>query len=337
MNIDFSAVLVVLTFASGTIWLLGTLYPTNRNVEILIVVEYARFLFLISLVVLAVRYFGIEKVLVVLTFASGTIWLLGTLYLTKRSAKEVTGKAKIPIVVEYAKFLFQIVFVVLVLRSFVIEPFRIPTGSMMPTLLIGDFILVNKYAYGIRLPILNKKIIENKIPERGDIVVFRYPLDPSIPHIKRVVGLPGDKYLYQGIPFIKRVVGLPGDKYLYRDKILYINGQPAKQVGEDTYKAVGAGKMMDGATVSKEILPNIEYSILKLPDRPSLTFEGFVPEGHYFVLGDNRDNSADSRVWGFVPEANLVGRAFMIWMNFDWEKSPWIDWIDWQRIGMMIR
>ena len=209
----------------------------------------------------------------------------------------------------------QMFLVVLVLRSFTIKRFRIPAASMMPTLLIGDFILVDKYAYGIRLPILNKKIIENKIPERGDIVVFRYPLDPSI-------------------PFIKRVVGLPGDKYLYQDKILYINGQPVKQVGAGTYKAVGAGKMMDGATVSKEILPNIEYSILKSPDRPSLTFEGFVPEGHYFVLGDNRDNSKDSRYWGFVPDANLVGRAFMIWMNFDWKKSPWIDQ---QRIGMMIK
>lgn len=184
---------------------------------------------------------------------------------------------------------------------------------MMPTLLIGDFILVNKYDYGIRLPVLNTKIIENKTPDRGDIVVFRYPVDPSI-------------------PFIKRVVGLPGDKFKYQDKILYINDEPVGQVEIDTYQAVGSGKMMDGATLSTELLDGAEHQILRMPYRQSQEVEGIVPKGHYFVLGDNRDNSKDSRYWGNVPDENLVGRAFMIWMNWDSKNGG----IEWGRIGTMI-
>ena len=178
---------------------------------------------------------------------------------------------------------------------------------------MGDFILVNKYDYGIRLPVLNTKIIENKTPDRGDIVVFRYPVDPSI-------------------PFIKRVVGLPGDKYLYQDKTLYINGEPVEQVEMGKYQAVGSGKMMDGAALSTELLENAEHAILRLPHRPTQRVEGIVPKGHYFVLGDNRDNSKDSRFWGYVPDDNLVGRAFMIWMNWDSKNGG----VEWKRIGTMI-
>ncbi len=183
----------------------------------------------------------------------------------------------------------------------------------MPTLLIGDFILVNKFDYGLRLPVLNTKFIDNKTPERGDIVVFRYPEDPSI-------------------PFIKRVVGLPGDKVTYYDKVLYINDIPMEQILEGRYNAYGSGKPMDGASLRIEDLDGIEHNILLIPGRNSQELERIVPEGHYFVLGDNRDNSKDSRFWGFVPDENLIGRAFMIWMNWDSKNGG----IDFSRIGSMI-
>jgi signal peptidase I len=184
---------------------------------------------------------------------------------------------------------------------------------MMPTLLIGDFILVNKYDYGIRLPVLNIKIIDNKTPERGDIAVFRYPEDPSI-------------------PFIKRVVGLPGDHYRYHNKTLTINGHAIKQSLIGAYVAVGAGKSMDGSILSTEKLDDGEHGVLHSANGMPHNIAGVVPDGHYFVLGDNRDNSRDSRYWGYVPDANLVGRAFMIWMNWDSKNGG----ISWGRIGMML-
>lgn len=254
-----------------------------------------------------------SAVLVFLTIASGLIWLFGMLFFVDKNNKDDEGELVLPAVVDFAKSFFPIFFIVLILRSFIVEPFKIPSASMMPTLLIGDFILVNKYDYGIRLPVLNIKIIDNKTPQRGDIAVFRYPEDPSI-------------------PFIKRVVGLPGDKYMYRDKTLYINDEPVEQMEIGAYHAVGSGKMMDGATLSTELLEDAEHEILRLPYRPSQNVEGTVPKGHYFVLGDNRDNSKDSRYWGYVPDENLVGRAFMIWMNWDSKNGG----IDWKRIGTMI-
>ena len=254
-----------------------------------------------------------SAVLVVLTSLSGIIWLFGVLFFVDKTNRDENGELVLPAIVDFARSFFPIFFIVLILRSFIVEPFKIPSASMMPTLLIGDFILVNKYDYGIRLPVLNTKIIENKTPDRGDVVVFRYPVDPSI-------------------PFIKRVVGLPGDKFKYQDKILYINDEPVEQVEIATYQAVGSGKMMDGATLSAELLDGAEHEILRMPYRQSQEVEGIVPKGHYFVLGDNRDNSKDSRYWGYVPDENLVGRAFMIWMNWDSKNGG----IEWGRIGTMI-
>ena len=254
-----------------------------------------------------------SAVLVVLASASGLIWLFGVLFFVDKKNRDDNGELVLPAIVDFARSFFPIFFIVLILRSFIVEPFKIPSGSMMPTLLIGDFILVNKYDYGIRLPVLNTKIIENKTPNRGDIVVFRYPVDPSI-------------------PFIKRVVGLPGDKYRYQDKILTINDEAVEQVEIGAYQAVGSGKMMGGATLSTELLENAEHEILRMPNRPTQNVEGIVPKGHYFVLGDNRDNSKDSRYWGFVPDENLVGRAFMIWMNWDGKNGG----VEWNRIGTMI-
>ena len=258
--------------------------------------------------------FDFSALLVFLTFASGIIWLIDSLFFASSRKETTTENVKEPVWVEYARSFFPIFLIVLILRSFIFEPFKIPSASMMPTLLIGDFILVNKYEYGLRLPVLHTKFIENKTPERGDIVVFRYPEDPSI-------------------PFIKRVVGLPGDKVSYHDKVLYINDIPMKQMENGLYNAHGAGYMMNGALLQIENLKGKEHEILLDPRRYSQELEEIVPEGHYFVLGDNRDNSKDSRFWGYVPDENLVGRAFAIWMNWDSKNGG----IDFSRIGTVIK
>ncbi len=251
---------------------------------------------------------------------------------------------------DLARSLLPIFIIVLVLRSFLAEPFRIPSGSMMPTLLVGDFILVNKFAYGLRLPVLNTKLIEVGEPERGDVVVFRYPVDPRIPYIKRVVGVPGDELAYDHV-----------------NKTLYLNGKLVAQEKQNSYIGVGAGSNMTGADYRIETLPNgIKHDVLVRPEFGGLipyiwedtkmTVEKLdvnalrmmgqnlpfdlqnkmrrlqitkIPEGHYFVLGDNRDNSRDSRFWGLVPEENLVGKAFFVWMNWEWASGG----IHWQRIG----
>jgi signal peptidase I len=258
-------------------------------------------------------------VLVFLTFLSGIIWLVDSLFFAnRRKAIAAAGDARetqeTPLMVDYARSFFPIFLFVLILRSFIAEPFRIPSASMMPTLLIGDFILVNKYDYGIRLPVLNTMVVRNGTPERGDIIVFRYPEDPSI-------------------PYIKRVVGLPGDHVAYYDKTLFINGEPVRQQILGKYAASGSGKMMEGASLRLEMLDTVPHEILVDPGRYSREVEGMVPDNHYFVLGDNRDNSKDSRYWGFVPDENLIGRAFFIWMNWDVRNGG----IDWGRIGTILK
>jgi len=262
-------------------------------------------------------------ILVLLTFISGAIWLVDSIvFAPKRKPLQKedeagvshTDTSDIPVPVDYAKSFFPIFLFVLILRSFLLEPFRIPSASMMPTLLIGDFILVNKYDYGIRLPVTNTKVVDIGYPERGDIAVFRYPEDPSI-------------------PFIKRIIGLPGDRISYYDKTLFINGKPMKQTILGEYDAVGSGFLMDGASLRSEDLGTRPHLLLIDPDRYSREVEGTVPEGYYFVLGDNRDNSKDSRYWGFVPDENLIGRAFMIWMNWDLRNGG----VEWNRIGTILQ
>jgi signal peptidase I len=227
---------------------------------------------------------------------------------------EVAAALKEPTWVEYCKSFFPVILAVLLLRSFVVEPFRIPSGSMMPTLLVGDFILVNKYAYGIRLPVLNTKIIDIGEPQRGDVVVFRYPRDPSVDYIKRVVGVPGDH------------IG-------YYNKVLHINGKPVKETPEGVYVGKGSGVSMSGAEELVEQLGDVRHEILEMPHTPSMEGEYVVKANEYFVMGDNRDNSNDSRYWGPVPEKNLVGKAFRIWMNWDAANGG----IAWDRIGMKIQ
>jgi signal peptidase I len=206
---------------------------------------------------------------------------------------------------------FPVILVVFLLRSFLVEPFKIPSGSMIPTLLVGDFILVNKFTYGIRLPVINMKIIDINSPQRGDVVVFRYPVDPSLDYIKRVVGLPGDKVSYQ-------------------NKRLTINGQPMpmRRDGDfqDTDRFYVTPRFMEtlgavehGLLIENEAPPYVAHAQqFAFRDKCHYNSEGFeceVPAGHYFMMGDNRDNSQDSRIWGFVPDENLVGKAFLIWMN----------------------
>jgi signal peptidase I len=208
--------------------------------------------------------------------------------------------------------LFPVILIVFVLRSFFFEPFKIPSGSMLPTLHVGDLILVNKFHYGVRLPVIHTQIIPNHQPQRGDVMVFRYPPQPSL-------------------DYIKRVVAIPGDEVAFLNKQLFINGEPvARQPMPDFYDR----SMMRYAQQFQETLGGRTFNTLNDSDRPAFipatvsfpfsdqcryTVEGVtcrVPEGHFFVLGDNRDNSLDSRFWGFVPEANIVGKAFFVWMNF---------------------
>lgn len=262
--------------------------------------------------------FDIALVLVVLTVVSGFIWLLDSLVFKPKRlpVQDNAADGKEPLLVEYAKSLFPIFLIVLVLRSFIFEPFRIPSQSMMPTLLVGDFILVNKFSYGLRWPVLNSTFLETGDPQRGDVIVFRFPENPSINYIKRVIGLPGDVIEYRG-------------------KMLTINGEPIRQQRLGSYQGYGSGSDMTGAMLKKEQLGDVEHDILIRPRAFSLIVDNgryVVPEGHYFVMGDNRDNSNDSRVWGFVPEENLVGKAFVIWFNWDVGEG-----FSWQRIGDTIK
>jgi len=181
------------------------------------------------------------------------------------------------------------------LRGFIAEPFRIPSGSMLPTLEVGDFILVSKFNYGVRLPVINKKIIDLGIPSRGDVVVFRYPENPSIDYIKRVIGVPGDE------------IG-------YYNKVLYINGKMAEQQPKGDYPF---GYYNFKSLVENLPNPEVNHDILVSDFQPASDFVFVVPEKSYFVMGDNRDNSSDSRVWGAVPEKDIVGRAIAIWMHKD--------------------
>jgi signal peptidase I len=230
-------------------------------------------------------------------------------------ADELRRLEREPLLAEYARSFFPVILIVFLLRSFVVEPFRIPSGSMLPSLHIGDFILVNKFVFGLRVPVLNDKFIDVSSPKRGDVVVFRYPNDPSV-------------------NYIKRVVGLPGDRIVYANKKLYINGQEMKQSNPRQYEFEEAGKRMIKAVRLEETFgPETHDIVLDTVKGVAGPFEKEVPPGHYFVMGDNRDYSNDSRFWGFVPDHLVVGRAFFIWFSWDTANGGGVNW---HRIGMSI-
>ncbi|MBL4585183.1 MAG: signal peptidase I [Pseudomonadales bacterium] len=245
-------------------------------------------------------------IMVIGVFVTGVIWAADLVFLApkRRVALAQTSPSSTeeleqqsaginePIAVEYAKSFFPILLIVLVLRSFLFEPFQIPTGSMIPSLKIGDFLLVNKFAYGVRLPVIQTKIIDVGSPERGDVMVFRPPHKP-------------------GVDFIKRVIGLPGDRIVYKNRVLYINGEQMQQTFVARLPAVNPD-----FTIIDEKFGDSVHRIQLSTRRSLLAGEWLVPEGHYFMMGDNRDNSADSRVWGFVPEENIVGKAYLVWMHW---------------------
>lgn len=298
MDFDFSLVLVIGAFVTGVVWLIDKLAFEKARLARIAAVEKEKERLLqsnnredeqVAAVALTAQQYGFnvkpEKF--------------------KHTHEIVEYVKKDPVLTDYAKSFFPVIFVVLILRSFLAEPFQIPSGSMLPTLEVGDFILVNKFAYGIRLPVIGTKIISIGEPERGDVMVFIQPQD--------------------GRHFIKRVIGLPGDhvRYDYTTKKLYINGQEMVQsyLGEEREQSSGYRVF-----AYQENLTGVEHRIYKAGDqsivtprgRPDMPLEGrVIPEGEYFMMGDNRDNSSDSRFWGTVPEENIVGKAVYIWMHYN--------------------
>lgn len=255
--------------------------------------------------------FNFEFFLTTAVVISGAIALVDSLIFAPiRKRKKIAHPS---VLIEYARSFFPILLLVLLLRSFLAEPFRIPSGSEKPDLLIGDFIVASKFSYGIRLPVLHKKIISIGEPKRGDIVVFLWPKDTST-------------------YFIKRVIGLPGDVITYKDKVLTINGQLASQtlLGEQTDQD-GANEKWP-VLLKRENLLGIQHDIYLRPDQLATDFSVLVPPGNYFVMGDNRDNSLDSRYWGFVPEKDLIGKA--IWVFFSWDNEQHR--VRWDRLGLRI-
>lgn len=275
-------------------------------------------------------------ILVILTFITGIIWLLDKFVWgpvrsaarheaqqqagTKLDEKTLAGIHPENVLIENARSLFPVIAIVFVLRSFIYEPFQIPSGSMMPTLLVGDFILVEKFSYGIKEPVWQNTLVPINLPERGDVAVFKYPEDIRV-------------------DYIKRVVGLPGDHIVYKDKQLYIIAA-CEKAPCGAYKALdmkylGEQAFADEETtmeVHTEVLGSVAHKILINPMRQdyvsyyyqqpdTYAYEWIVPEGHYFMMGDNRDNSKDSRFWGFVPQQNLVGKAVATWISFEFYRT----------------
>ncbi len=294
-----------------------------------------------------------STVLFAITAITGIVWLIDVVLLRPQRTKAAREAAKDPAAipepgtVDYARSFFPVALVVLVLRSFIFEPFRIPSDSMMPTLLDGDFIIVNKYAYGLRLPVLNRKIIPIGEPQRGDVVVFRYPRDPSVNYIKRLVGLPGDhvqvrndRITINGEPVPFKVIAPYNDgcyinmqladehlgNHLHQSLLCPVPLFPSPVTPAGCNRSESRGYYCGGDASAG---PTVDAMVGEAP-----VFETTVPPGSYFMMGDNRDNSEDGRVWGFVPEDNLVGKATRIWFNWDLKRSggPL-----WSRLGQAIK
>jgi signal peptidase I len=299
-------------------------------------------------------------VLLVLSVATGAVWAIDHFLLRKARDAAAASAKPAPIVlhepgtVDYARSFFPVAFIVLLVRAFIFEPFRIPSDSMMPTLLDGDFIVVNKYSYGLRWPVINEKFFDVGTPQRGDVVVFRYPPNPSMNYIKRLVGLPGDRVEVRNDQLIINGEAIPAVETGRFTDGCYIDMRlSTEQLGQHSHEVISCNSPVGPVRAyqfggSLEGMPacdrkamaqrNEELVCSELPpgnwrDRSDYVFDQVVPAGHYLMIGDNRDNSEDSRVWGFVPEANLVGKATRIWFNFDMQRSAVINW---ERIGQGI-
>ncbi len=281
-------------------------------------------------------YFSIF--LVILTAITGLVWLADKFYLAARRqlklseaqaqckeglSDEVAAKLTEPsAAVDTAVQIFPVIAFVLILRSFLWEPFQIPSGSMMPTLLDGDFILVNKFNYGLRDPVARNKFFAIDLPERGDVVVFKYPRDPKIDYIKRVIGLPGDRIIYRNKSlYIKPACQESDEKCPDFEQVVQTLKQesdsPDGSYGLSRYSSKMSNKTHD-ILIDNQILPRTQHYYQQQGTQKD---EFVVPAGHYYVMGDNRDNSLDGRFWGFVPEENLVGEAVAIWMSFDFDRD----------------
>ncbi|MCE3044304.1 signal peptidase I [Legionella sp. 16cNR16C] len=244
--------------------------------------------------------------LVVLSLISGLIYLLDVVFWQKkRTPGEKPNK-----IIEYSRSFFPVFFIVLLLRSFLVEPFRIPSGSLEPTLLVGDFLAVNKFAYGLRIPVWEKKVIPVSNPKTGEIAVFRWPPNP-------------------GFDYIKRVIGVPGDTISYHNKVLTINGKVMKQSFVEYTTDESSGKAV---AKYQENLNGVSHDIFVRPDVAATDFEVTVPAGQYFMMGDNRDDSADSRFWGFVSDEYLRGKAFLVWMSWNGKTDS----LRWSKIGRFV-
>ncbi|HET7811274.1 MAG TPA: signal peptidase I [Steroidobacteraceae bacterium] len=304
-------------------------------------------------------------VLLLLSVVTGLVWLLDHLFFRKKRElamqKGVGGDMPMrePGTVDYARSFFPVAFAVLLVRAFLFEPFRIPSDSMMPTLLDGDFIAVNKYAYGLRLPVINKKFIDIGSPQRGDVVVFRYPPNPSVNYIKRLVGLPGDRVEVRDDRLVinGEVIAQQPDGE-FADKCYSGMHLATEKLGEHTHQVMichssvrlfSANMYSSFHQVQGPLLPDCDRKKLLEggggyvcdesqdfgADVGNHVFEEVVPPGHYLMIGDNRDNSEDGRIWGYVPEENLVGKATRIWLNFDPNRSG-SNMINLKRIGTAI-
>src|SRR3989338_1497803 len=252
--------------------------------------------------------FDFPFILTALVVLSGAIALIDVLFFAKK--RQASNKKK-PMIVDYARSFFPVLLLVWAIRSFIIQPYRVPTGSLEPTVVPGDFIAVSQFSYGLRLPVLNSKLLDIGEPKRGDIALFHWPPNPA--------------YV-----FVKRVVGLPGDHIVYKDKTLYINGKEMQQTLIDSGFDVEPGESPQPVTLKMEDLMGIKHQIQLADDGSSAKpLDIVVPEGMYFMMGDNRDDSDDSRMWGFVPEKNLIGKAFGIWLSWDSLKHR----VRWERIG----
>lgn len=289
--------------------------------------------------------FNFETILTLLTVLTGLVWLADVSWLARRRRHVVaadvsatagqpeTAKPRAPVWIEYCRSFFPVLLIVLLLRSFLVEPFHIPSSSMVPTLLVGDFILVNKFDYGLRLPVSHTKFIPIGEPQRGDVMVFHFPTQSATAHCAGDEPCLMEIRQSAGTDFIKRVIGLPGDHIVYQGETLYVNGVKVPDKSLGLYN----GPDLMGAVLHEETLGKVVHDTLILPGQPHRQGEWTVPPDEYFVMGDNRDNSWDSRYWGFVPEKDLVGKAFFVWMNWDAVMHPIQDAALWHRFGKVIR